>query len=79
MAEEISVADNEQALVSVLKNHGYTFMIFQNTDVNNKCSSYIKMKAGARCVLKDGSVVPAEDVEEMSELSSGDVRIYMWK
>ena len=54
-------------------------MIFQNTDVNNKCSSYIKMKAGARCVLKDGSVVPAEDVEEMSELSSGDVRIYMWK
>lgn len=79
MVEDISVADEEKALVSILKNHGYTFLLFQNTDVNNACRSYIKMKPGARCVMKDGSVVPAEDVNPMSILSPGDVRIYMWK
>lgn len=76
--ESMSIGDSETALVSVLTNHDFTFMVFQNTSINDKCRSSIRMKEGVRRVLRDGSVIPASEEEAVQVLDPGDVRIYMW-
>ena len=76
--ESINIADGGAALVSVLKNRGYTFMVVQNTSVNTSLECTVNMKAGAYCVHKDGKVVPVSEEPATRSLTPGDVRLYMW-
>lgn len=77
-AETITIDNTESALVSVFTNHGYTFMLVQNTNVVRSQRSYVKMKPGVQRIMRDGSVTPASEEQAVQTLEPGDVRIYMW-
>lgn len=78
MAEDISVATGETALVSVLKNHGYTFLVVQNTSVTSNANAVIKVKEGVRFVNHDGTITLASAQGASQVITPGDIRIYMW-
>lgn len=75
---QMTIRDGSQALVSVQSNHGYRFMMLQNTDVVNPMQCMIRLKEGVRRVNRDGSVTLASEDEEIQTIAPGDVRIYMW-
>lgn len=77
-AESISVAEGGKALVSIISNHGYRFMVVQNTDPNKSLELEISLKKGCGQVLKDGSIIPEAGKQKQS-LGSGDILIYIWK
>ena len=76
--ETLTLRDGSQALVSILANHGFRFMLLQNTDVSNKMQCMIRLKEGVRRVNRDGTVTLATEDEEIQTIAPGDVRIYMW-
>lgn len=76
--ESLTLRNGSQALVSILANHGFRFMLLQNTDVSNKMQCMIRLKEGVRRVNRDGTVTLATEDEEIQTIAPGDVRIYMW-
>lgn len=76
--ETLTLRDGSQVLVSILNNHGFRFMLLQNTDVINKLQCMIRLKEGVRRVNRDGTVTLASEDEEIQTIAPGDVRIYMW-
>jgi len=76
--ESVTLSEGGQGLVSVLTNHGYTFLMFQNTSATSSVECTLKMSDGAFCVHKDGSIVSASEEPETATVGPGDVRIYMW-
>lgn len=77
--EAITFSGEGEGLISVIKNHGYTFMMFQNTDINNSCSCKISLHSGVRQISKDGIISKASDNESIQTIPPGDILLYMWK
>lgn len=77
--ESVRLIEKGNLLVSVLSNHGYKFMILQNTSPSRELGLEIKMKPFTRRVLKDGTITAVSSEKETLFLSAGDVLIYMWK
>lgn len=77
--EAITFSGAGEGLISVIKNHGYTFMMFQNTDINNSCSCKITLCDGVRQISKDGSISKTSANESIQTVPPGDILLYMWK
>ena len=65
------------AVVSQLENQGYTFLVIVNRDPNTAMGLRFEAESRVRQVLKNGSIVPADDITEMT-VDPGDAVIYMW-
>lgn len=78
MAEQITIPKGESILVSVIKNHGYTFMAVVNTNINANANATIKMKEGVRIVDHTGKITLASAADPVQVITPGDIRIYMW-
>ena len=77
-ADSFSIDEGGKALVSIISNHGYRFMIVQNTEPNKNLGIEISVKAGCGQVLKDASIIK-EPGKQKHSLGSGDILIYIWK
>ena len=75
----LSISSGSQALVSVLSNHGYKFAVLQNTSPSADLTASIALKANARKVEKDGSIVTAASTATSFKVGAGDILVFMWK
>ncbi len=64
------------AVVSVLENGKNTFVVIVNRDYKNAMKLIISTDETVKKVLKDGSLVPANDYANATEVEPGDVAIY---
>ena len=68
----------EGAVVSVLENGKNTFLVIVNRDFMNAMKLIISTDDSVKKVLKDGSLIPAADYANATEVEPGDVAIYMF-
>ena len=67
----------EGAVVSVLENGKNTFLVIVNRDFKNSMKLIIATDDSVKKVLKDGTMIPASDYANATEVEPGDVAIYM--
>ena len=68
----------EGAVVSVLENRGSTFIVIVNRDFKNIMKLIIYTDDSVKKVLKDGTLLPANEYANATEVDPGDVSIYMF-
>jgi hypothetical protein len=68
----------EGAVVSVLENGKNTFVVIVNRDFKNAMKLIISTDDSVQKVLKDGSLIPATDYANATEVEPGDAAIYMF-
>ena len=68
----------EGAVVSVLENGKNTFLVIVNRDFKNTMKLIISTDDSVKKVLKDGTMIPATDYANATEVEPGDVAIYMF-
>ena len=68
----------EGAVVSVLENGVNTFLIVVNRDFKNAMKLIINTDETVKKVLKDGTVIPANEYANATEVEPGDIAIYMF-
>ncbi|HNW57383.1 MAG TPA: beta-galactosidase [Bacteroidales bacterium] len=66
------------AVVSVLKNGQYTYLVIVNRDFKNSMKLSIECDKEVRRVFKDGTSVPANAYQPAIEVDPGDITIYSW-
>ncbi len=66
------------ALVAVLKKSRNCFLVVVNRDFNGQMELTIKCDSTVEKVLKDGTLVPANDYMSTMEIDPGDIAIYKW-
>ncbi|MEO9004328.1 MAG: hypothetical protein ABI288_06310 [Ginsengibacter sp.] len=66
------------ALVSELKNGTNSFLVILNRDFINPMKLTLYCDPSVRKVLKDGSLVAANDYKNTMEIDAGDAAIYTW-
>ena len=67
------------AVVSQLQNGENTFLVIVNRDFKNTMKLIISTDNTVKRVLKDGSLIPATEYANATEVDPGDVVIYMYK
>jgi hypothetical protein len=70
--------DGLGAIVSVLKNGNYTYLVVVNRDFTASMPLTIKCKSGVRKVLKDGTSIGVDLKSNTILIQPGDVSIYRW-
>jgi hypothetical protein len=68
----------EGAVVSVLENGKNTFVVIVNRDFKNTMKLIISTDDSVKKVLKDGTLIPATDYANATEVEPGDAAIYMF-
>ena len=68
----------EGAVVSVLENGNNTFVVIVNRDFKNAMKLIISTDDSVKKVLKDGSLIPATEYANSTEVEPGDVAIYCY-
>ena len=68
----------EGAVVSVLENGKNTFLVIVNRDFKNAMKLIISTDDSVKKVLKDGTLIPATDYANATEVEPGDAAIYMF-
>jgi len=68
----------EGAVVSVLENGGNTFLVIVNRDFKNSMKLIIYTDDTVKKVLKDGTIIPANEYANATEVEPGDMTIYMF-
>jgi len=68
----------EGAVVSVLKNGGNTFLVIVNRDFKNSMKLIIYTDDTVKRVLKDGTIIPANEYANATEVEPGDMTVYMF-
>ena len=68
----------EGAVVSVLENGKNTFVVIVNRDFKNPMKLIISTDDSVKKVLKDGSLIPATEYANATEVEPGDVAIYCY-
>ena len=68
----------EGAVVSVLENGKDTFLVIVNRDFKNPMKLIIATDDSVKKVLKDGTMIPATEYANATEVEPGDVAIYMF-
>jgi len=68
----------EGAVVSVLETGKNTFLVIVNRDFKNIMKLIISTDDSVKKVLKDGTMIPASDYANATEVEPGDVAIYMF-
>ena len=66
----------EGAVVSVLENGKNTFLVIVNRDFKNSMKLIISTDDTVKKVLKDGTLIPATEYANATEVEPGDVAIY---
>ena len=66
----------EGAVVSVLENGKNTFLVIVNRDFKNPMKLIIATDESVKKVLKDGTLIPASDFANATEVEPGDVAVY---
>ncbi len=66
----------EGAVVSVLENGKNTFVVIVNRDFKNTMKLIISTDDTVKKVLKDGSLIPATDYANATEVEAGDMAVY---
>ncbi len=66
------------AVVSVLENGKNTFIVIVNRDFKNPMKLIIYTDDSVRKVLRDGTLLPAKEYANATEVEPGDVSIYMF-
>lgn len=67
------------AVVSVLKNGEYSYLVIVNRDFIKSMKLSIECSPKVEKVFKDGSVSPADTYQRDIEIDPGDAAIYKWK
>jgi len=68
----------EGAVVSVLENGGNTFLVIVNRDFKNSMKLIIYTDDTVKKVLKDGTIILANEYANATEVEPGDMTIYMF-
>ncbi len=68
----------EGAVVSVLENGKNRFLVIVNRDFKNAMKLIISTDDSVKKVLKDGTLIPANEYANSTEVEPGDVAIYMF-
>lgn len=68
----------EGAVVSVLENGNNTFLVIVNRDFKHTMKLIIATDTTVKKVLKDGTLIPASDYANATEVEPGDVAIYCY-
>jgi len=68
----------EGAVVSVLENGKNSFLVIVNRDFKNAMKLIISTDDTVKKVLKDGTLIPATDYANATEVEPGDAAIYMF-
>jgi len=68
----------EGAVVSVLENGGNTFLVIVNRDFKNSMKLIIYTDDTVKRVLKDGTIIPANEYANATEVEPGDMTVYMF-
>ena len=68
----------EGAVVSILENGKNTFLVIVNRDFKNTMKLIISTDDSVKKVLKDGTLIPASDYANATEVEPGDVAIYCY-
>jgi len=68
----------EGAVVSHLENGKNSFLVIVNRDFKNAMKLIISTDDSVKKVLKDGTLIPASDYANATEVEPGDVAIYMF-
>jgi hypothetical protein len=66
------------AIVSVLENEDNTFVVIVNRDFKNAMKLIINTDDSVMKVLKDGTLIPANEYANATEVEPGDAAIYMF-
>ena len=67
------------AVVSQLQNGENNFLVIVNRDFKNTMKLIISTDNTVKRVLKDGTLIPATEYANATEVDPGDVVIYVWK
>lgn len=65
------------ALISEMKNDKNTFLMIQNTNIDNEIAVKIKTDKQTQIILKNGVIIPANYINEDFKLTPGDMAIFM--
>jgi len=68
----------EGALVSVLENGKNSFLVIVNRDFKNSMKLIIDTDASVNKILKDGTIIRADEYACATEVEPGDVAVYMF-
>ncbi len=68
----------EGAVVSLLENGKNTFLVIVNRDFRNAMKLILYTDDSVKRLLKDGTLIPANEYANASEVGPGDVSIYMF-
>jgi hypothetical protein len=66
------------AVVSLLENEGNTFVVIVNRDFKNAMKLILSTDDSVMKVLKDGTLIPANEYANTTEIEPGDAAIYMF-
>lgn len=66
------------ALVSLLDNGTYSYLVVVNRDFKTPMTLFLECENNVYRVLKDGTSVPANSYQPITEVDPGDIVIYSW-
>jgi len=67
----------EGSVISVLENNGNSFLMVVNRDFKNPMKLVIYTEETVKKVMKDGSLIPANEFAAVTEVEPGDAAVYM--
>lgn len=68
----------EGAVVSLLEKGGNSFLVIVNRDFRQNMKLVMEVDDTVKKVQKDGTLIPANEYTNASEIEPGDAAIYMW-